>query len=179
MSSKSVLNKMKSACEYLPAMALEVFQGEIMDIPQSLTPDGLSLYHGTKSDITKRFISQDNLPEYDCKSAIILEMSPIIHAKSCSTGIECFSDFAVILYHEIIKLSHGYNRIDLVFYRYFDESLKEGTRNQRGSGSRFAFDGDDTPVPNNMQQTFMKESMNKNKLNEYLSRKLHFFLKSH
>ena len=78
----------------------------------------------------------------------------------------------MILYHEIIKLSHGYNRIDLVFDRYFDESLKEGTRNQRESGSMFAFDGDDTPVPNNMQQTFMKESLNKNRLNEYLSRKL-------
>ncbi len=86
-------------------------------------------------------------------------------------GIECFSDFAVILYHQIMKLSHGHDRIDLVFDRYFEESLKEGTRDQRGSGSMFVFDGDDTPVPNNMQQTFMKESKNKNKLNEYLAKK--------
>ncbi len=51
--NKSVLNKMKSACEYRPTMALELFEGEIMNIPQSLTPDGSSLYHGTKSDIAK------------------------------------------------------------------------------------------------------------------------------
>ena len=48
MPSKSVFNKMKSACEYRPAMALQVFEGEIMNIPQSLAPDGLSLYHESK-----------------------------------------------------------------------------------------------------------------------------------
>ena len=36
----------------------------------------------------------------------------------------------------------------------------------------FVFEGDDTPVPNNMVQTFMKESKNKNTLNEYLATKL-------
>ncbi len=100
-------------------------------------------------------------------------MSPIIRAKSCSAGsIECFSDFAVIIYHQVMKLSHGYARIDLVFDRYFEESFKEGTRNARGTGSMFVFEGDDTPVPNNMAQTFMKESNNKNTLNEYLAKKL-------
>lgn len=170
--TKAVLNKMKSACEYRPKMALELFEGEIMNIPQSLTPDGISLYHGTKSDISKRFISDDSIQEYDGKSAIVLEMSPIIRAKSCSSGVESFSDFAVIIYNEIVKLSHGHDRTDLVFDRYFPESLKEGTRNERGSGSMFAFEGDDTVIPSNMEQTFMKESNNKNQLNEYLAKKL-------
>ena len=34
----------------------------------------------------------------------------------------------------------------------------------------FVFEGDDTP--NDMEQTFMKESRNKNELNEYLAKKL-------
>ena len=36
----------------------------------------------------------------------------------------------------------------------------------------FVFEGDDTPVPSNMEQTFMKESKNKNTLNEYLATKM-------
>ena len=170
--SKSILNKMKSACEHRPDMALELFENEIMNIPQSLTPDGVSLYHGTKADIAKRFESEENIPEKEGKSAIILEMSPIIRAKACSSGIECFSDFAVIIHHHVMKLSHGYDRIDLIFDRYFEGSLKDGTRNERGTGSMFVFEGDDTPIPNNMEQTFMKESKNKNSLNEYLATKL-------
>ncbi len=63
MPSKSAFNKMKSACEYRLDMALELFDGEVMNVPQSLTPDGVSLYHGTKSDIAKRFDSHESIPE--------------------------------------------------------------------------------------------------------------------
>ena len=73
--SKSILNKMKSACEHRPDMALELFKNEIMDIPQSLTPDGVSLYHGNKSDISKRFESEENIPENEGKSFIVLEIN--------------------------------------------------------------------------------------------------------
>ena len=153
MQSKSVLNKLKSACEYRPDMALELFDGEIMNASQNLTPKGVSLYHSTKFDIAKRFNSQDGTPELEGKSALVLEMSPIICPKSCSSGRECFSDFVVIIYHHI--MSHGYNCIDLVFDCYFEWSMKEGTRNKQGTGSMFVFEGDNTPGPSNMEQTFM------------------------
>ena len=91
LPSKSVLNKMKSACEHRSEMALELFKGEVMNIPHSLSPDGVSLYHGTKSDISKRLDSDETIPQKEGKSALILEMSPIVRAKSCSSsGIECF-----------------------------------------------------------------------------------------
>ena len=48
--------------------------------------------------------------------------------------------------------------------------MKAGTRKDRGTRSVFVFEGDDTP--NDMEQTFMKESRNKNELNEYLAKKL-------
>ena len=71
-----------------------------------LTPHSALLYHGNKADIAKRLNSEELLPEQDDKSAIILEMTPIVHAASCSTGIENFSDSAVIIYHHVPKLSH-------------------------------------------------------------------------
>ena len=52
---------MKSACEHRAQMALELFEGEIMNIPHSLTPDGVSLYHGNKADIAKRLNSEELL----------------------------------------------------------------------------------------------------------------------
>ena len=50
--TKAVLNTIKSAYEYCPTIAMKLFEGEIMEIRQSLTPDRVSLYHGTKSDIS-------------------------------------------------------------------------------------------------------------------------------
>ena len=50
--AKAVLNTIKSTFEYCPTMAMKLFEGEIMEIRQSLTPDRVSLYHGTKLDIS-------------------------------------------------------------------------------------------------------------------------------
>ena len=62
--------------------------------------------------------------------------------------------------------------MNLIFGRYFDASLKAGKINDRETGSMFAFEGDYIPVPNEMEQHFMKESKSKNALNEYLAKKL-------
>ena len=50
------------------------------------------------------------------KSAIIIEMSPFIHAKcSQKAGMTYFSDLAIVLYYEIMRLGVDYNRTDIVF----------------------------------------------------------------
>ena len=61
------------------------------------------------------------------KSAVIIEMAPLIHAKcSQKAGMTCFSDLAIVLYYKRMILGFDYNRIDIVFDRYFSDSLKEG-----------------------------------------------------
>ena len=42
--------------------------------------------------------------------------------------IPCFNDLAVVLYYKITELGLGYERINVVFDRYFNQSLKEGTQ---------------------------------------------------
>ena len=75
--SISVLKKMNSACEYRKDLAKELFEQEINNIPQSLCVDGkngIELYHGSKSEITKRFHSPTSvvLPyELEAKSSIV------------------------------------------------------------------------------------------------------------
>ena len=65
-------------------------------------------------------------------------MSPIIRTKcfSLPDNISCFNDLAVVLYYEITELGLGYQRISVVFDRYSNQSLKEETRNSRGTGAR-------------------------------------------
>ena len=45
---------------------------------------------------------------------------------SQKAGMTCFSDLAIALYYEIMRLEFDYNRTNIVFGRYFDDSLKEG-----------------------------------------------------
>ena len=61
-------------------------------------------------------------------------------------------------------------RIDIVADRYFENSLKGGTRKDRGTGSRFVFNGE-TKFPDDFIDKFSKKSKNKDDLNKYLAQK--------
>ena len=71
-----------------------------------------------------------------------------------------------------MKHAVNYKRIDLDFDRYFERSLKEGTRMGRGEGPGYLFEGDLTELPFKMAENFLSNSENKDKLNEYLAKKL-------
>ena len=63
----------------------------------------------------------------------------------------------------------GYDRIDAVFDRYFDRSLKEATRISRGTGTRLKIT-ELCGIPKNFE-SFLHVSQNKNDFNEYLAEK--------
>ena len=66
-------------------------------------------------------------------------MSPIIRTKYfyLPDNISCFIDLDVVLHYEILELSSSYDRINVIFDQYLNQSWKEGTRNSRGAGPRF------------------------------------------
>ena len=174
LPNHSTANKMRSACEYRPEKAKEVFQHEIFGVAQSLSISSQSMYHGSKSDVCKRLVAfrKQRVPPTESKSVIIIEMSPVIRAK-CASIVDAysFSDLSVLLYHHIMFLGMEYDRIDLIYDRYFETSLKNDTRKGRGgNGTRFHFT-DDTPLPNNMADNFLKNSQNKDDLGRYLAEK--------
>ena len=109
------------------------------------------------------------------KSAIVVEMSPLIRAEAFATHADSltnFGEFAVLVYYEVVKLASHYHRIDLVFDPYFEKILKEGTRSGRKKGSQYLFERDSTEIPYKMTESFLKNNQNKNELNEYLFLKL-------
>ena len=136
----------------------------------SLSSNPVSLYHRTKSDIINCLPNATITLERhtECKSAIIPEMSPIIRAKCLSLpeNISCFNDVAVILYYEVLKQGSGYDRIDAVFDRYFERSLKDTTRISKGTGTRLKI----TELCS-FPKSFLHVSQNKNDFNEYLVEK--------
>ena len=99
---------MRSACEHRPDLAKAIFSNEIMNVPQSLCKDTESMFHGAKSETTKRLTDAvvDSIPKGVGKSAIIIETSPLIRAKSPSREISYFSDFVT---YEIMKIGAEYH----------------------------------------------------------------------
>ena len=106
-----------------------VLGNEILNVPQTLVKSYTTMYYDSKSELTKQFskYSINEIPKNAEKSAVIIEMSPLIRAKcSQKAGMTCLSDLAIVLYYKIMILGFDYNRIDIVFDRHFGDSLKEG-----------------------------------------------------
>ena len=167
--NQSMITKLRSAYSYRKSLLIDLFASEIFGVAQSIAEDSRKLYHGTKSDILKRFgISGKSMNDHN-ESSIIIELSPVIKAKS-SSSCTTFNDFAVIIYNHVMYYSSGYKRCDIIADRYFSFSLKDGTRNQRGSvGSTMNFTGD-TRFPLNFGNIFLKNSQNKDQLNLFLAK---------
>ena len=153
--SKFALKKMNSTCEIRKTMTMaeHLFEHEIKNIPQSLCKDGIELFHGSKVEISKRFNSPTSmmLPhDQEDKSAIAVEMSPLIRAKAFATHVDSLTDFggfALLVYYKVMKLASNYHRTYLVFDQYFE--------------------GDSTEIPYKMAESFLKNNQNKNELNEH------------
>ena len=119
---------MRNACEHRPEIAKIVLGNEILNVPQTLVKSYTTMYYDSKSELTKQFskYSINEIPKNAEKSAVIIEMSPLIRAKcSQKAGMTCLSDLAIVLYYKIMILGFDYNRIDIVFDRYFGDSLEK------------------------------------------------------
>ena len=102
----------------------------------ALIPNSLS---HAKSAITDRLptVSNPIFSDTTC-GAIVIEILMI----KATCNAETFYDFAMILYQYIMVQTRDFKHIDIVCDQYFHNSLKEGTRNGRGHGTRKIFDDD-------------------------------------
>ena len=165
---------MRSASEHRPELAEIIFKYEIVDVAQSLVITSDTAYQGKKSDIMKRLppFSLPYLPNKESNAAIITKMSPVIRAKcaSVTSDVDCFSNLAFVIFFHVQSLTSSFDRVDLVFDRYFQQSLTEDTRKGRGVGSRFVFTWN-TKLPYKMTEGFLINSANKNDFNKFLDKK--------
>ena len=165
--SPTFITKLRSAITYRRKHAKLMFSSEIYDYCQSLSEDGSDLYHGVKSNILNRFEQVANRTEISSSAALLIELSPMFRS---DTHSGTFEEFTRRLFNNIKKLSSGYSRVDIICDRYFNNSLKNLTRNGRGHGPKLLFN-DDTPLPSKFNDSFLKNNDNKERLNLYCADK--------
>ena len=132
--STMVSNKLRAAISHRQQLSEKLFTNELYNVPPYFALTSTSLYHVTKSEFQKKFSGFTSQrvegANTSSSSVIIIEMSPIIKAAAAglSSEVETFSDFAFLLYARVLKISANHDQIHLVFDRYFEGSLKSGTR---------------------------------------------------
>ena len=135
--------------------------------PPSISKDG-KILSTKKSDLIKCFdiSEQKELPNiFDSK---IFDGGSLIHTLSAANS-STFQDFAentFIPYLEF-ELQKVTMRIDVVWDRYLQNSIKSSTRENRGTGVRIKV-SPSTKVPKNWKN-FLLDSTNKTELFDYLS----------
>ena len=86
--------------------------------------------------------------------------------------VQTFADFSKFHYNEINDISSLFNKCDIITDRYFEGSLKEGTREHRGSEAGLIFTFDDFfEAPPNFISKFLSNVTNKTNLSKYPTNK--------
>ena len=97
-------------------------------------------------------------------AAIIIELSPLVQTHDL-TNCRTFLDLTLTVYSRISKIAAGCIRGDVITDRYFNNSLKEGTRGARGNeGTMFGDFNDHDEIPSNFQKDFIRNSLKTGKL---------------
>ena len=139
-------------------------------LPPSLTKDG-EMFHGDKCDIVDCFIPKEHKhkkhPNVSCAiidgAALVRKLKP-----TCSATFGEYIDNE--LKTNILARFANVDRIDLVFDQYRVDSIKNATRDGRGSGKRRKIDKN-VKVPGNWRD-FLSVSENKTELFSLISEQL-------
>ena len=146
------------------------FPHENQATPPSLLENGSLKLPKKKSEILQCLEFDKDVTESPDVDAKIIDGAAIINMLRPSRG-KTFQDYANNTFIPFIAhLLKNVKRLDLVWDRYFDDSLKICTRDKRGTGVRRKVSGNGV-LPNNWQ-TFLRCSENKSELFPFLSKLL-------
>ena len=147
----------------------EFFQHENHAWPPSLSDFGKLNLPNAKSDLLKVLPSQSGL-EPGCLDVKIFDGAAIVHALK-TIDLKTFDDFANERFIPFIE-SHlaDCDRVDIVWDKYSENSLKETTRLKRGAGIRKKV-APQCPLLRNFQD-FLHNEKNKEELFQFLTNKV-------
>ena len=165
----SVLGQLLIAAQSRDDDIKEIFHHEIEEYPPAFSVNG-KMFCGKKSDLLQ-LIKEDVDEEEEPPTffdAVIIDGGNMIHTLAPSGGNTTFGEFAknrfcLAIQRELYKTS----RLDVVWDRYFLDSIKEQTREKRGTGLRKRVTSD-AIVPTDFKK-FLRVSENKTELFLFLS----------
>ena len=152
----------------------EFFSHEVQAFPPSLSEYRNLRLPTAKSDLLACLPQSNELPDpprrFDCT---ILDGAVIVHCLP-TTGASTFDEYAdqVFIPHLQNQIQHS-ERVDVVWDAYIPGSLKESTREKRGTGARRKVSGQ-AKLPANWMQ-FLRDSSNKTELFQFLTSKVAAF----
>ena len=152
----------------------DFFAHEVQSYPPSISDDGNICLPTAKSELLKCLPKPSDEPNppnnFDC---IVLDAAVLVHSLS-TTGAVTFDDYAdkIFIRHILSRLQHS-TRVDIVWDEYLPDSLKESTREKRGSGVRRKV-GFHAKLPTKWMQ-FLRDNDNKKELFQFLTQKVENF----
>ena len=157
----------------------EILKHELLPVPVALAEMNGNLRAGSKSilvqAITDGISCPSSLSTVDMQNAtIIIDGQAIILAIGKPTGLVTFGDFANTFVQSVLNAGTMFNRIDVVFDRYYDVSIKSATRRRRSQGTRpirRIIEHANVPLPSSWNN-FIALSENKADLAHFLSQQL-------
>ena len=119
------MNKLKSAVEHLTDKANALFEGELYGVPPCFSVNCTDqMYQGKKSSILERPQSYQ-LPSGDgvIPKALALEASPLF-PNLANVDVPNFHEFGIVFYNNSKQVVNTFDRVDIVCYCYFPNSVK-------------------------------------------------------
>lgn len=88
--------------------------------------------------LTQSVKVETKLPKSDMSSCMLIDGHALIQSLGKPEGAQTFRDLADAFYNNILRpFQDQFARVDVVFDRYFDSSIKDGTRASRvGTAAR-------------------------------------------
>ena len=170
-SDVGLFSRLYIGCQTRDGNLEEFFRHENQAFPPALSSDG-SIHLGAKSDLLACMEDlHETQTETPVASCIIIDGAAIVQILK-PTAAKTFAEYASeIFIPYIFSQLRGALRLDLVWDRYFEDSLKSTARAKRGKGIRRRVVAEGA-IPGNWRD-FLCVDKNKMELFSFLSKALH------
>ncbi len=135
-ADRSVLQRLITAFEAgRPVNMPQILQHELMPVPLSIAELNGTLRTGNKSVLADLITEGIDCPEtielHDNSSCLIIDGQALVVAIGRPTTATNFGDLADVFVKSVLQTGSKYQRIDIVFDRYRNMSIKSSTRARR------------------------------------------------
>ena len=101
------MTKLRSCISYRRNEVVKVFESEIFGVYQCLSLNNEELYHGSKSDLLKRFDTSQKPCISTNDSSIIIELSILIKINA-RINVATFNDYASFTLKKIVGIANEF-----------------------------------------------------------------------
>lgn len=154
-----------------------ILSHELMPVPVSLANTNGTLRSGNKAILADVLINGIFCPPdlvVHRNSCLIIDGQALVLTLGKPAGVVTFEELADSFLNLVIHMGRHFSRIDVIFDRYYDKSIKAGTRDRRSKHVipvRRMIENGSVPVPINFSE-FLANLENKKDLSRFLSNHL-------